>query len=76
MQQYAHQRILYLSYPSSPWLHASLRSQWTEILPKVPLGPSSRHLFKIPDTTRFNYVKLNMYPDGGIVSTATVGLSR
>jgi allantoicase len=45
---------------------------WTEILPKVPLGPSSRHLFKIPDTTGFNYVKLNMYPDGGIVSIATV----
>ena len=50
-------------------MFASSLSQWTEILPKVPLGPSSRHLFKIPDTTRFNYVKLNMYPDGGIVST-------
>jgi allantoicase len=39
-----------------------------EILPKVPLGPNSRHLFKIPETTKFNFVKLNMYPDGGIVS--------
>jgi allantoicase len=42
--------------------------QWTDILPKVPLGPSSRHLFKIPETGDFNFVKLNMYPDGGIVS--------
>lgn len=46
--------------------------QWTEILPRVPLGPSSQHLFKIPDTTRFNYLKLNMYPDGGIVSIPPV----
>jgi len=42
-------------------------SEWLEILPRVPLGPSSRHLFRIPETTRYNYVKLNMYPDGGIV---------
>ncbi|KAH0827389.1 galactose-binding domain-like protein [Lanmaoa asiatica] len=46
---------------------------WTEILPKVPLGPSSRHLFKIPDTTRFNYVKVNMYPDGGIARFRVYG---
>lgn len=31
------------------------------------LGPSSRHLFKIPQAEGVNYVKLNMYPDGGIV---------
>lgn len=41
--------------------------QWLEILPKVDLGPNSRHLFKIPATTSVNYVKINMYPDGGIV---------
>jgi allantoicase len=41
--------------------------QWIELLPKVDLGPSSRHLFKIPESSRVNYVKLNMYPDGGIV---------
>ncbi|KAG8213580.1 galactose-binding domain-like protein [Butyriboletus roseoflavus] len=46
---------------------------WTEILPKVQLGPSSRHLFKIPDTTRLNYVKLNMYPDGGIARFRVYG---
>ena len=73
MQRYAHQCVL---YANSFLTTANSRSQWTEILPKVPLGPSSRHLFKIPDTTRFNYVKLNMYPDGGIVSTATVVPSR
>lgn len=44
--------------------------KWTEILPRVPLGPSSRHLFKlvgVPEGTQYNHVKLNMYPDGGIV---------
>ncbi|KIJ67988.1 hypothetical protein HYDPIDRAFT_83734 [Hydnomerulius pinastri MD-312] len=48
-------------------------AQWTEILPRVPLGPSSRHLFKISETTRFNYVKLNMYPDGGIARFRVYG---
>ncbi|TFY64094.1 hypothetical protein EVJ58_g2840 [Rhodofomes roseus] len=42
-------------------------TNWSEILPKVPLGPSSRHLFTIKPTKGLNYVKLNMYPDGGIV---------
>lgn len=41
--------------------------QWNEILPKVDLGPSSRHLFHIQVTDSMKYVKLNMYPDGGIV---------
>lgn len=36
-------------------------------MPKVPLGPTSRHLFKVPESAGVNFVKLNMYPDGGIV---------
>ncbi|KIP04204.1 hypothetical protein PHLGIDRAFT_109867, partial [Phlebiopsis gigantea 11061_1 CR5-6] len=47
---------------------------WEEILPKTNLGPSSRHLFKIPQTSRVNYVKLNMYPDGGIARFRVYGL--
>ena len=48
-----------------------LRHQWSEILPRVDLGPSSRHLFTIGNlnVSPVNYVKLNMYPDGGIVSS-------
>ncbi|KAG6833533.1 hypothetical protein H0H87_005184 [Tephrocybe sp. NHM501043] len=42
--------------------------QWTEVLPKVDMGPNSRHLFSIAESQAVNYVKLNMYPDGGIVS--------
>ena len=48
--------------------HSLLIQQWEQILPVVDLGPSSRHLFKIPQTSGVNYIKLNMYPDGGIVS--------
>ncbi|KZT71006.1 Allantoicase [Daedalea quercina L-15889] len=49
-------------------------SNWSEILQKVSLGPSSRHLFKINATKGFNYVKLNMYPDGGIARFRVYGL--
>ncbi|KIJ49648.1 hypothetical protein M422DRAFT_246721 [Sphaerobolus stellatus SS14] len=51
--------------------------RWTEILPKVPLGPNSRHLFKlvgVPEGTQYNYVKLNMYPDGGIARSRVYGI--
>ncbi|KII92835.1 hypothetical protein PLICRDRAFT_51175 [Plicaturopsis crispa FD-325 SS-3] len=48
-------------------------SRWSEILPRVDLGPTSRHLFKIPKTPGINYVKLNMYPDGGIARFRVYG---
>ncbi|TRM69398.1 galactose-binding domain-like protein [Schizophyllum amplum] len=48
-------------------------SRWVEVLPKVPIGPTSRHLFTIPETTCANYVKLNMIPDGGIARFRVYG---
>ncbi|KZV86218.1 Allantoicase [Exidia glandulosa HHB12029] len=51
--------------------------RWTTILPKLPLGPSSRHLFKIAQTAEaYNYVKLSMYPDGGIARFRVYGLVK
>ncbi|KAL1755625.1 galactose-binding domain-like protein [Schizophyllum commune] len=47
--------------------------RWVEVLPKVPIGPTARHLFTIPETTCANYVKLNMYPDGGIARFRVYG---
>ncbi|KAG8929828.1 Allantoicase [Tulasnella sp. 418] len=48
---------------------------WTEILPKVNLGPSSRHLFQIEKTEcSYTHVKLKMYPDGGIARFRVYGL--
>ncbi|KAF8757022.1 Allantoicase [Rhizoctonia solani] len=50
-------------------------ARWEEILPKVDLGPSSRHLFRIPQTKEaYTHVKLNMYPDGGIARFRVYGL--
>ncbi|KAH9948539.1 Allantoicase, partial [Amylocystis lapponica] len=49
-------------------------SRWSEILAKVDLGPDSRHLFKISPTQAANYVKLNMYPDGGIARFRVYGI--
>ena len=41
----------------------------------MPLGPSSRHLFAIPQTERTHtHVKLSMYPDGGIARFRVYGL--
>ncbi|CAE6518024.1 unnamed protein product [Rhizoctonia solani] len=49
--------------------------RWAEILPKVELGPLSRHLFRIPQTKEaYTHVKLNMYPDGGIARFRVYGL--
>uniref|UniRef100_A0A0W0FHD9 Allantoicase domain-containing protein n=1 Tax=Moniliophthora roreri TaxID=221103 RepID=A0A0W0FHD9_MONRR len=49
-------------------------SRWTEILPKVNLGPSSRHLFTLPTPGPCaTFVKLNMYPDGGIARFRVYG---
>ncbi|EIW63327.1 allantoicase [Trametes versicolor FP-101664 SS1] len=48
--------------------------RWKELLPKVNLGPSSRHLFTVPPSEGVNYVKLNMYPDGGIARFRVYGL--
>ncbi|KAG6903107.1 hypothetical protein C0995_006294 [Termitomyces sp. Mi166 len=48
-------------------------ARWTEVLPKVDLGPNSRHLFTITESHPVNYVKLNMYPDGGIARFRVYG---
>ncbi|KAG9010420.1 Allantoicase [Tulasnella sp. JGI-2019a] len=49
--------------------------KWKEVLPRVDLGPSSRHLFKIDQTTEsYTHLKLNMYPDGGIARFRAYGL--
>ncbi|KAF8894031.1 allantoicase [Infundibulicybe gibba] len=61
-------------FSSSPEEPKNDNARWTEILPKANLGPSSRHLFKIPQTSSFSHVKLNMYPDGGIARFRVYGL--
>ncbi|KAF9793362.1 allantoicase [Thelephora terrestris] len=47
--------------------------RWAQVLTRVPLGPDSRHLFSIATSPTANYVKLNMYPDGGIARFRVYG---
>lgn len=47
--------------------------RWSEVLPKTSLGPNSRHLFRIPRTDVINFVKLKIYPDGGVARFRVYG---
>lgn len=47
--------------------------RWALVLPQVPLGPSARHFFSVPETQAVNCVKLNMHPDGGIARFRVYG---
>ena len=46
---------------------------WTEILPKVSLGPSRRNLFPVDDPRRWTHLRLNIYPDGGVARFRAYG---
>ncbi|MEE2997700.1 MAG: allantoicase [Pseudomonadota bacterium] len=41
-------------------------TQWVELLPESDLDPDSPNAFKINDDSPYNYIRLNIYPDGGI----------
>ncbi|KAG5730075.1 putative allantoicase, partial [Termitomyces sp. T112] len=62
--------VLHGSASEEPQAHDA---RWAEVLPKVDLGPNSRHLFTITESRPVNYVKLNMYPDGGIARFRVYG---
>ncbi len=46
---------------------------WTEIVPPTKLGPSAHHFVAVKDTSAFNYLRLRMYPDGGIARLRVYG---
>jgi allantoicase len=65
------------NYPDSASVDACLargrgfspaEDQWTELLPRVKLGPHRRHFFsrELRMTGPVSNVRLNIYPDGGI----------
>ncbi len=39
---------------------------WKTILKKKKLGPDKNHNFKINNRSTFNFIKLNIFPDGGV----------
>jgi allantoicase len=46
---------------------------WREILPKSPLNPGSRNFFAVNATERWNYLRLHIYPDGGVARFKVFG---
>ena len=42
------------------------KTNWKTILKKKRLGPDKNHNFKIKNHSTFNFIKLNIFPDGGV----------
>ncbi len=54
------------------------QTNWTQILDKQALGPSSQHLFEVDDAfrddvQRYTHVRLNIFPDGGVARFRVFG---
>jgi allantoicase len=41
-------------------------TEWMELVPESELNPDSPNLFRVQNDQPFNYLRLNIYPDGGI----------
>jgi allantoicase len=54
--------------------HKSLKKNlWTNILKKKKLNPNKKHFFKSSSNKTFNFVRLNIFPDGGIARLRLMG---
>ena len=42
------------------------KTNWKTILKKKRVGPDKNHNFKIKNHSTFNFIKLNIFPDGGV----------
>jgi allantoicase len=49
------------------------RTDWVEILPTVPLGPSAHHFHAIANDESWTHLRLNIYPDGGVARLRVYG---
>ena len=49
------------------------KTKWTQSLGKKKLGPSRNHSFKSKNKSVFNYIKLNIFPDGGVARIRLYG---
>ena len=47
---------------------------WKTILNKKKLGPDRNHNFKINSRSTFNFIKLNIFPDGGVARIRLNGI--
>lgn len=51
----------------------SANGEWTEILPRSPLNPGSQNLFAIGNRHPWSFLRLNIYPDGGVARFRVFG---
>ena len=49
------------------------KTKWTHLLGKKKLGPNKNHSFKSQNKSVFNYVRLNIFPDGGVARLRLYG---
>ena len=68
------------NYPPAASIDACLSDEmpgddadWTEIVPPLSLGPSQQHVALTDVSQPFNWIRLNMYPDGGIARLRLYG---
>lgn len=47
--------------------------EWEEVLPKSPLQPGSQNFYEITDRNIYTYIKLHIYPDGGVARLKVYG---
>ena len=50
------------------------KTKWITVLNKKKLGPNKNYNFKIYNKSTFNYIKLNIFPDGGIARIRLYGI--
>ena len=49
------------------------KTKWISLLNKKKLGPTKNHSFKSQNKSVFNYIKLNIFPDGGVARLRLYG---
>ena len=49
------------------------KTKWIHLLGKKKLGPNKNHSFKSQNKSVFNYIKLNIFPDGGVARLRLYG---
>lgn len=48
-------------------------THWTELVPKTGLEGDSRQLFTVNDENTWSFIRLNIYPDGGVARLRVYG---
>lgn len=49
------------------------RTAWTEIIPSTSLGPNAHHFIETRNPGLYNWVRLNIFPDGGVARLRVYG---